>query len=338
MKKRNIRKERLIKLVGLIVIFLIISNFIPTPYMVTSPGIAQELSPLVTVKDGYKGKSSGDFMLTAVSSKRANVLDYIYISLFDPAGYDLSPRQQQIPAGMKMEEYINIMAALMEESKVKAQAVALKKAGYEVNLKESGDGAEIVQVVEGGSAEKKLKSGDIIVSVNGKKVELATDAVNLIREKKIGERVDITVRRDGETKSFQLETVEIEGQPNKPSIGVIIITKNLSYNFPRETIFHTENIVGPSAGGMFTLEIYNQLIEKDITNGQKIAGTGTISSDGTIGMIDGILQKIIAADKAGAELFLVPEGNYEEAQKTDREIKLVMIKNIDDAVAYLANY
>ena len=335
MKKFKKFRESLTKIIGIIIIFLIISNFIPRPFMVTSPGIAQELSPLITVKDGYKGTSSGDFMLTAVSSKKASLLDLIYISIFDPKGYDIAPMNQQIPEGMEMDEYISIMSALMEESKIKAQAVALKEAGYKIDLKESGSGAEVVQVIEGGSAEGKLKSGDVIIAVDGQKVELATDAVNLIREKEVGEEVNITVKRENEKKNFSLKTVELDSQPDKPSIGVLIITRNLSYNFPRETNFNTENIVGPSAGGMFTLEIYNQLIKEDITKGKKIAGTGTISSDGSIGMIDGVLQKIIAADKADADIFLVPEGNYEEAKKTDRDIKLVMVKNIDDALKYL---
>ena len=32
-----------------------------------------------------------------------------------------------------------------------------------------------------------------------------------------------------------------------------------------------------SAGLMFTLEIYNQLVEEDLTKGHEIAGTGTIN-------------------------------------------------------------
>ncbi len=57
---------------------------------------------------------------------------------------------------------------------------------------------------------------------------------------------------------------------------------------------------------MFSLEIYNQLMEEDLTKGYKIAGTGTIDSEGTVGPIGGIDQKIVAADKAGAEIFFAP--------------------------------
>ncbi|MGM0410131.1 MAG: YlbL family protein [Bacillota bacterium] len=335
--KNNRLKERLNKIIGIAIVLLIISNFIPTPFMVTSPGISKELSSMITVKDGYKENIKGDFMLTAVGSKRATVLDYLRIKILKPEGYDITPRKQQIPEGMEMEEYINIMSTLMEESKIKAQAVALQEAGYEVDFKEKGNGAEVVQILEGGSAEGKLETGDIIVAINGKKVELASDAVNLIREVEIGKEIELTINRNGEEKTISLKTIELDDNPDTSSIGVMIVTKNLDYNFPREITFHTENVVGPSAGGVFSLEIYNQLTDKDITKGKKIAGTGTISLDGSIGIIDGILQKVIAADEAGADIFLVPAGNYEKAQETTRDIKLVKVKDFEDAISYLEN-
>lgn len=66
----------------------------------------------------------------------------------------------------------------------------------------------------------------------------------------------------------------------------------------------SHEIGGPSAGLMFTLEIYNQLVEEDLTNGHEIAGTGTINDKGEIGPIGGIQQKVVAASDAGAEVFL----------------------------------
>ena len=110
---------------------------------------------------------------------------------------------------------------------------------------------------------------------------------------------------------------------------------------------NTADIGGPSAGFMFSLEIYNQLTKVDLTNGYKIAGTGTISSDGTVGRIGGIEQKIIAADKAGADIFLAPHengsenSNYRAAVKTAKDIdssmKIIPINDFDEAVDYLEN-
>jgi Lon-like protease len=103
----------------------------------------------------------------------------------------------------------------------------------------------------------------------------------------------------------------------------------------------TKSIGGPSAGLMMALEIYNQLTEEDITKGHKIAGTGTINENGDVGVIGGISQKVVAADKEGIEIFFAPKegGNYNKAIKTAKEIKsdmkIIPVETFDDAVNYL---
>ncbi len=327
------KRERLIKIIGILIIIFIVINFVPTKYTVMRPGVAEKLSSIITVENGYKDSIKGSFMLTAVESKRASVWDYIYISLVKPAGQELEALREQLPPGMDMEKYISIMAELMEESKLKAQAVAIKEAGYDVEV--NGEGALVVEVLETGAAKGKLQQEDVIIEIDNIKVEFATDAVQLIRKHEIGEEVKIKVLRGEEELSYKLKTVEIENNPGKASIGVMITTKNLDYDFPVKVKFETKNIVGPSAGGMFTLEIYNQLIKHDITDGKDIAGTGTIGLEGEIGRIDGVTQKIMAAEKAGAVIFIVPEGNYETAQKVKTNIDLVPVKNFSDIISYL---
>ncbi|ACL69774.1 YlbL family protein [Halothermothrix orenii] len=334
-ENKGLIKSNAVKLFIAIIILFIIVNLVPTKYYVMSPGIAQELSPIITVKGGHKGVTSGDFMLTAVASHRATLFDIIYISLKKPRGIEIESVEEQLPPGMDMDGYLEIMANLMEESKLHAQAVAFKKLGYRVKVE--GKGAEIVEVLPEGSAGNVLKKGDIIVGIDGKEVSFATDAVKLIRKHNIGEEVKLKVLRGKEVMHFRVKTVELKNSPGKASIGVLITTRDLSYYFPKKVIFNTKNIVGPSAGAMFTLEIYNQLIPEDITKGRRIAGTGTISLDGHIGKIDGVTQKVMAAERAGADLFLSPAKNYSEAKKAARRIKVVKVNNIDEAIRYLKN-
>lgn len=107
----------------------------------------------------------------------------------------------------------------------------------------------------------------------------------------------------------------------------------------------SDQIGGPSAGLMFALEVYNQLIREDLTKGYRIAGTGTINIDGEVGPIGGISQKVIAAHKAGADIFFAPNergakhSNYKEAVKTAKDIgtnmKIVPVDTFDDAVQFL---
>lgn len=68
---------------------------------------------------------------------------------------------------------------------------------------------------------------------------------------------------------------------------------------------------------MFALEVYNQLIREDLTKGYRIAGTGTINIDGEVAPIGGISQKVIAAHKAGADIF---------SRRTNAERNIPIIK------------
>ncbi len=48
---------------------------------------------------------------------------------------------------------------------------------------------------------------------------------------------------------------------------------------------------------MFALGIYNAVSTTDITRGHKIAGTGTISTDGKVGAVSGVKYKVLAAER-----------------------------------------
>jgi PDZ domain-containing protein len=330
MKKNRIKKIYS-RIIGIIFILFVISNFIPTSFNVVEPGVALELSNIINVEDGYKNE--GDFLLTAVSSRRAVVWDYIYISLVEPEDKELESMASQLPEDMDMNEYIKIMGELMEESKLQAQTVAFRKLGYDVSV--SGEGAEVVEVMEDGTAYNKLKKDDLITEIDGKKVEMAADAVNIIRNREIGEPVELKILRDGEVLNFVLKTVELEGNQGNPSIGVLIRSRGLEYDIPREVNFDTDNIVGPSAGSMFTMEIYNQLTPNDITLGKRIAGTGTVNLDGQVGKIGGVRYKMMAALEAEADLFIVPAENYEEAEAANIDLKLIKVETINDIIKYL---
>lgn len=329
---RNKKLKKLYsRLIGIVFILFVISHFVPLSYQVMEPGIAAELSPMIEVEDGYDNE--GEFLLTAVSSRRAMAWDYFYISLFNPDDKELTAISEQLPKNMDMNEYIKLMSELMEESKLQAQAVAFRQAGQQVEV--SGEGAEVAEVMEEGSAYNKLKKEDLIIAVDGKKVEMAADAVNIIKNREIGDVVQITVLRDKEEITFDLKTVELDSNKGNPSIGVLISSKGLEYDIPGKVNFKTDNIIGPSAGSVFSMEIYNQLIPRDITKGKRIAGTGTISLDGKIGRIDGVKYKIMAAKEAEVDLFIVPEENYETAKKYAAGLKLLKVKTIEDIINYL---
>ncbi len=97
-----------------------------------------------------------------------------------------------------------------------------------------------------------------------------------------------------------------------------------------------DEIGGPSAGLMFTLGIIDKLTPEDLTGGKVVAGTGTIDGDGNVGEIGGIPQKLVGAKRAGAQVFLVPEGNCEEAKQNAVDgLPMYRVATLDDALSAL---
>lgn len=103
--------------------------------------------------------------------------------------------------------------------------------------------------------------------------------------------------------------------------------------------FDAGQIGGPSAGLMFTLGIIDKLTTEDLTSGHVIAGTGTINEAGAVGPIGGLPQKLVASKAAGAELFLVPEGNCAQAvQNAVPGLTMAGVATVDEALTALRTY
>ncbi len=89
-----------------------------------------------------------------------------------------------------------------------------------------------------------------------------------------------------------------------PRIGIV---PGNGFDFPFQVHVNIDpDVGGPSAGLMFSLAIFDTLTPGSLTGDAAVAGTGTMSEDGSVGPIGGIQQKIVGARDDGAELFLVP--------------------------------
>ena len=136
--------------------------------------------------------------MVTVAQQQANLWLLLY-GIANPL-VELRPVSTMMPSGMSLEEYNNLMQSLMQESKNLAQIIALRKVGYEVPI--ISDGVEVIELLPGSPAENILQPGDIIKSVDGRKVNLAEEVVSIIQGKNIGEQVRLTVQREELLKDF----------------------------------------------------------------------------------------------------------------------------------------
>ena len=321
--------RKLLKTAIVLAVVLFILFFKKTNYFLILPGSAENLRDMVHVA-GAEGRERGGFYMVTVLQQPANLAFYLY-GLVHP-DIDVRPASLLIPPEMSEEEYRQLMQSWMRDSKLLAKVIALRRAGYEVEIKSSG--VEVVDFQEESPAKGILKQGDIIVAVDGEAVNLAEDVVTLIQSREVGEDVIVEIERNGSRYRYTVNTISSKEEPDKPILGVYVRTLSWEPVLPINIEIETGNISGPSAGMMFVLEILDQLLPGDLTGGKKIAGTGTINLQEEVGGIGGVKQKVIAAEKEGADYFLVPRENYLEAKDAASKIELVPVETLEDALLF----
>jgi PDZ domain-containing protein len=194
----------------------------------------------------------------------------------------------------------------MVTSQDAATAAALRELGYDVT-----PAIEVTGVTDGTPAEGKLKVRDILLEVGGVAITTTEDVAKAVSEAPKGEPIPFRVKRGGKggrVVETQITPTEIDGHQR---VGIRI---GIGYEFPFDVSVNiSDRIGGPSAGLLFSLAIYDTLTPGSLTGDQIVAGTGTIDEHGKVGPIGGIQQKIVGAREDGAELFLVPPDNCDEA-------------------------
>ncbi len=215
-----------------------------------------------------------------------------------------------------------------------SQDVAIDIALGEMDI----DVPQVLQVVdfrEGLPAEKVLKIGDVIRTIDGERVDDARELVELVDAATPGTPIAIGITRAGKQQTVQVTPVEEDGRT------LIGITPEVAdYKFPFEVKINiSPNIGGPSAGLVFSLAVYDTLTEGSLTGGRAVAGTGEIFPDGSVGPIGGIQQKIAGARDDGADLFLVPVENCADALQADHgDMRLMMAETMHDVRVALEAY
>lgn len=234
------------------------------------------------------------------------------------------PRELIFPPDLTDQQVEQRNAEDFAQSGSAAETAALTKLGYPAKV-------SVKEVASGLPADGKLRPGDVIKTIDGTAVDSATKLLALIRAKPAGATLTVGYERGGQPGTVDITT--IAAADGTPRIGIV---PQVDQPHPFTLDIPVDNVGGPSAGLMLALGILDKLKPEDLTGGKIIAGTGTIDEAGRVGPIGGIPQKIVAARRDGATVFLTPADNCAEAVANALPgMILVQVASLDDALTAL---
>ena len=304
---------------------------LPTNLGMEAPGPTASVQPMVHVPPDYAHSSSGKLLLTTVIPQAPIVVGEWLYAKHDGAIH-ITAAKNIVAPDTTPQQLARQGLDDLQQSEQTAIVVGLNLAGYQASLQPVG---AIIQAVDPQSkAAGVLMPGDEITSVNGQPVQAPSDISRILGATPQATTANIGVSRGSEHLTFDVQLTPDATGKLRIGISVAPVSENVQLPFP-VTITPEKVEGGPSAGLMFSLAVFDVVTPGDLTNGHKIAGTGTIDVNGNVGAIGGVQQKVAAAERAGAEYFLVPADNYGDAQAVAGRIKVVKVTTASEARQFL---
>lgn len=339
----------------------------------TSPGSITSVNNVINIES--KNNPGNIYTVSVYSRNKVSILEYLLIKLDKNSEISLGVSVTNTIFTETEEYNSNVLykTQSIQDSIIVAYETAINN-GYDVVLDYKYIGECIINFPQNlfGTGAEDIKNGDIVTKINDNVITSSEDYLNYLAD--LFSTFDFTGK---EVKTVYEELEKLEEKPLKFSIirnnkdteiypsyktlfylykryvysekydETYIINKNhySSYEIkyencsPKITLFETVN-VGPSGGLLQTLSIYNSITSDDITKGLKIMGTGGIEISGEATIIGGEQQKIITANLYGADVFFIPEENYDSAFSKYKTIKepsyeLVKVEDFNDVLEYL---
>ncbi len=322
---------------------------VPRPYYIVKPGFALNAAELFPPGQAASGK--GSWLYTAIRVDDASAAEAAAAWLFK--GRQVMEKRALL-RGESEADYMAGMKLVMEASQADAAEAAYRLSGASyLRIPEKvvvleggrlGKGAELAAgdlvtscagspvealsglaacldaAAAGGGAGLELTRGSrtITVQVEMDRDELSEYAEGLRRtaagmEPEAGTEAGTKAGTEAGTKAgTEAEKAPAALAAGAPAWGELRVIQDGQTGLPLE--WKEASAGGPSAGLMMALAVYDRLTAGDGTGGLKVAGTGTMSPDGSVGAVGGVAEKVAAAAAAGADLFLVPPQERREAE------------------------
>ncbi|WP_429971224.1 SepM family pheromone-processing serine protease [Fructilactobacillus sp. Tb1] len=345
--KAFIKKHKISLALSITVLFILWLFLWPLNALVEAPGEAIDIQPMVKIENTAKLNKT-KFMITAVSISQAHPISYLQKQFDKHLSIESS---DSITGGQNNEQFSNVQTVYMNTAINNAIYVGYHKAHRDVA--KDYQGVYVLSLLPKSDFKGKLEPADLVESINGKRLKQSIEYVKYIKSLPDNAKLTIQFKRNGKNHVVNGQKRQIV--PGFNGVGMTM-TDDMTVKTNPKIKVNPGEIGGPSGGLMFALQIYSQLEHKSYSF-SKVAGTGTIAPNGDVGEIGGIDKKIIAANASGAQVFFAPyikptkenlamEGekktNYQVAKQTAEKyaphMKVVPVKNFQDAINYLNNH
>lgn len=347
-KRKHMSRRKRNWLIGLSALIVVLGLvFFPTKYYVEVPGGADALSKFVQV-DGKRDQKKGSYRLMTVGIIGPASPLVLLWGKFQPFADTLS--KSELMGSSSSAEYTELQNYYIKSAANAAVVSAMRAANKPVHIDYRG--IYVMSIMKNSKFAKDLQLGDTITAINGRHYQQADDYVNAIKQHKAGTKVTITYVHAGKTHHATAPLVHLKGT-KRAGLGITLTDHTVVKSTPHVSI-NAGAIGGPSAGLMFTLQVYDQVTGANLRRGRTVAGTGTMDDAGHVGVIGGIDKKVYAAAKAGATIFFAPDvpatkelkredpayvNNYVEAKRAAKKMgtkmKIVPVRTVQDAIKYL---
>ncbi len=311
-----------------IVVFGVLLAVVTVPYVSLGPGPTFDTlgevdgKQVVDIQGAQTHPTSGHLNMTTVSQRDELTLGEA-LTLWLSGREQLVPRDLVYPPGKSRDEIDKANNADFKRSEDSAEYAALGYLKYPRAV-------TVATVNDPGPSAGKLQAGDAIDALDGIPVTNVDQLTSMLKNTKPGQSVLIDYRRKNAPAGIARITLGSKPDRSYGFLGVAVLDAPWA---PFVIDFNLANVGGPSAGLMFSLAVIDKLTTGDLVDSKFVAGTGTITAEGKVGPIGGIMHKMVAARAAGATVFLVPAKNcYEANADSVPGLQLVKVDTLDQAV------
>ena len=321
----------------LFVVLAAVIALVPVPYVTWSPGATYDLfaptaqcEETISISGADTFPVTGQLRMTTVSVTAPSStlsLPEVLFSYWLPSR-EVLPRSAVYQPGEGATEITEQETQLMDDSQSMAVVAALRQSGVQVT-----DWPMVTSVSNSGPSADVMKPGDLIIAVDSGKTRTKEDVIEAISLHNVGDPVVFTVLRNGIKVRPTVITRSTVNEPKKPIVGLKL---GIGYSYTPKVSFAIDpRIGGSSAGLMFALAIHDRLSSADLVAGRAIAGSGTVDSDGHVGEIGGIQEKLAAAGRDGASIFLAPVNNCSDISDVPSGVRVVPVESLAGATEAL---